>query len=510
MERTLARTLQARDRRAVPSRCFIGMERQRMTFNLLDERWIPVFYPDGRAERVGIREALTNAGRIRQIAASNPMDNVALLRFLLALLYWCKGNPPEEGSATPGDPFPANWFSQLDANKDLFNLLGKGKRFYQCTDSQSKKLPEKLTANYLIHEIPTGTNKWHFCHSTDKVDGLCPACCAMGLLRLPLFSTSGGRGKPPGVNSKPPVYVIPVGVSLAETLWFSWRRTANLGTPAWEKPDAQLPKAGEIPLLLGLTWLPRRVWLENPEETKADCVSCGRSERLIRRCVFVGIGSTKTEADGPGRNWRDPHVIYGQSSKGDVISRHASDAIGTSDAAAGQWSKIVAGVLGEQKMNDRSSLWVVGFSTVKNDKYLEAMEYLIPCPCSLQQDQETIAKFERWQKEGTSLVRKLQPRNEKKSSRKHIEIPPALASIRPHVEDRVSAKVGKLIAGTDEAWAQAAAEYGPLMNMIARSLSPGFTTSAVQRRKQIANVLPDMRPKTGSAKKPSRKQGGDT
>lgn len=60
-----------------------------MNFNLIDERWIPVLLADGRYERVGIRTALSQAGRIRQIAASNPMDNVALLRFLLAVVVWC-------------------------------------------------------------------------------------------------------------------------------------------------------------------------------------------------------------------------------------------------------------------------------------------------------------------------------------------------------------------------------------------------------------------------------------
>jgi len=59
-----------------------------MTFNLLKENWIPVLYANGRPARVGIRTALTEAGRIRQLAASNPMDNVALLRFLLAVLLW--------------------------------------------------------------------------------------------------------------------------------------------------------------------------------------------------------------------------------------------------------------------------------------------------------------------------------------------------------------------------------------------------------------------------------------
>lgn len=44
-----------------------------MEFNLLTERWIPVLRTNGRAERVGIRTALTEAGSIRQFAASNPM-----------------------------------------------------------------------------------------------------------------------------------------------------------------------------------------------------------------------------------------------------------------------------------------------------------------------------------------------------------------------------------------------------------------------------------------------------
>ena len=63
-----------------------------MCYNLLEEEWIPVLYRNGTFCRRGIRRALEDAGCIRQIAASNPMDRVAVLRFLLALLYWCKGN----------------------------------------------------------------------------------------------------------------------------------------------------------------------------------------------------------------------------------------------------------------------------------------------------------------------------------------------------------------------------------------------------------------------------------
>ncbi len=48
-----------------------------MDYNLIEEPWIPVLFHNGKWERVGIRKALAEAGRIRQIAASNPMDRVA-------------------------------------------------------------------------------------------------------------------------------------------------------------------------------------------------------------------------------------------------------------------------------------------------------------------------------------------------------------------------------------------------------------------------------------------------
>ena len=50
-----------------------------MNFNLIDEPWIPVLYHDGTWKRIGIRKALEDAGKIRQIAASNPTDRVAQL-----------------------------------------------------------------------------------------------------------------------------------------------------------------------------------------------------------------------------------------------------------------------------------------------------------------------------------------------------------------------------------------------------------------------------------------------
>jgi len=473
-----------------------------MDYNLLDEDWIPVLYRDGQWDRVGIRRALKDAGRIRQIAASSPMDRVAIVRFLLALLYWCRGNPPTKADAAESDPPWSNWLRKLDGQRACFNLLGDGKRFYQCL--HSAKSAKKLSANYLVHEVPTGTNAWHFRHATDASDGLCPACCAVGLLRLPLFATSGGRGKPPGINAKPPLYVIPVGKSLAATLRLSWSKASCLGTPAWEEPDIGLPTHGEVPLLTGLTWLPRRVWLDSPDEPRANCISCGNKDRLIRHCVFAGLGSTKTDKESPARVWRDPHVIYDDSGKSQVTSLHASNALDANDAAAGQWARMMAGIVRKNEAHEGVDAWVVGFSTVQNDKYLEATEWFFPSPGSTEQVEPFIRKIEQWQKD--SLARRCRPR-EGSSTRKHREILAAIAAVRPHVENTVSAKARHLLAERDEGWEESAHQYGPMMQSIAQSLSPGFTTAALERRRQIARVMPDMRPPAQPSEKSRRNKG---
>ena len=476
-----------------------------MNYNLLEEPWIPVLMRDGECRRVGIKDALTQAHRIRQIAASNPMDRLSILRFLLAILYWCKGNPPRQSKAKRDASFPSSWFKKLDANKDYFNLLGKGKRFYQYKTSFDKP----LTANYLIHEVPTGKNAWHFRHSTDKVEGLCLACCAMGLLRLPVFSTSGGGGKPPGINRKPPFYVVPMGASLAETLRLSWRPVPTLGMPAWEKPSLPLPKTGEVPLLTGLTWLPRRVWLSNPEKRESTCISCGCTERLIRLSIFGPIGSTRTDDSGPGRIWRDPHVLFTTTSTGENISLQVGDALGSPNAAAGQWARVIAGILESDTISTSpTSMWIVGFSTIQNNKYLEIIEHTVSFPTPPKDIQKTIEKIRRWQRTGSSLARWAEPREDTDSPRRHLEIPPMLAAIRPHAESRVFSKVGQLVADEGTAWRQATDEYRPAMGAISRLLSPGFTATALEKRRRIAAALPHVRPKpTKDDEKPSEENG---
>jgi len=69
------------------------------------------------------------------------------------------------------------------------------------------------------------------------------------------------------------------------------------------------------------------------------------------------------------------------------------------------------------------------------------------------------------------------------------------SAIRPHIEHVVSQRIGGLLGGGEETWQKAANEYTPFMQAAAQSLSPGVTIDAVERRHQIAQVKPDMRPR---------------
>jgi hypothetical protein len=328
----------------------------------------------------------------------------------------------------------------------------------------------------------------------------------MGLLRLPLFSVSGLPDLKAGINGKPPVYVVPWGMSLLDTLCANWVTRVQLGDPAWVQPTMRPTPDEVVPLLTGLTLLSRRVWLHEPSAPPGMCNGCGAKEQaLIRTCEFQTAGKQENDL------WDDPHVVYL-----DEVSRKAAKA--PDPTAAGKfrmdrpWPDLLARIVetGKFGYGDRPTLLlVVGFAT-RQAKNIDVWERTVAVPPGTSTHNISASLLRQWQREGSSLVPRIRPPNEKASPRrKHVEIPPAIDAIRPHVEGRVSAKAGELLAGGEAAWEQAGREYGPMMEVIAKSLSPGFTMAAVKWRQQIACVTPDMRPTTKADKKPGRKKGGD-
>jgi hypothetical protein len=278
-------------------------------YNLLEEDWIPVLWNNGDYGRVGIREALTEAGRIRQIAASNPMDRVALLRLLLALLQWCKPSlsDQERKEMENAGGMPDYWLKHkigtVDKPSDGFNLLGTGPRFFQ-DQTQSCEKPNRVVSDLFAY-FPAASEIYHFRHVLDQSIALCQGCCAVGLARLSACALQGGQGKSPSINNAPPIYFLTMGKSLLETLQLNWplQGPTSDDPPAWE----MMQPSEEIGVLEGFTWQPRSVWL-GPliEQADRSCSRCGAEEALVSELVFKKGRSRK----GDRRKWRDPHVAW--------------------------------------------------------------------------------------------------------------------------------------------------------------------------------------------------------
>lgn len=274
-----------------------------MNYNLVDEKWIPVLYRDGEYERVGIRKAFEGAGRIRQIAASNPMDNVALLRFLLAVLQWCKpaltDNEREQLVGTEG--IPREWLTKdlgtAHKPNEAFNLFGDDTRFYQDKSTPSNDRP----IGDLLVEFPTETKIAHFRHVRDKEYGLCPACCAVGIVRFCTWANAYGGGRyTSAVNGPTPAYVITHGSTLLRTFLIHWPTSGRSGRePPWNCTEQ--PQESDLDIVTVYAWRSRRLWLGDPED-EDRCAYCGMIQKLVRQHAFTG-------------NWRPPFTAIGNDKK---------------------------------------------------------------------------------------------------------------------------------------------------------------------------------------------------
>ncbi len=453
-------------------------------YNLLNEKWIPVLYRNGRFGRIGILQALQESGDINP-AYNNPLDNFALFRFFLALGYWCLDNtgfPLKDGQDAPPE-----WLVFLQGQVDIFDLFDPKRPFWQ--DPKANRL--RPVAD-LIHEIPAATNFWHFRHATDFIDGICPACCARGLLRLPLFTTIGGAGIGAGINGTPPFYVAPWGNTLREQLWLNWEPTDNPGDPAWVEP-VQLVAGTEPSLLEGLTWQPRRVLLQVPTGEKNTCMVCG-----ARDVDIVYYAHLQTNSAPKGFSWHDPHVVPGDTGK--LLT--SSVALMSSDKVAftgRDWSKILAGYLRATPVPASRKIHVVGFST-NQAKYIDAWEKTVELPESGIHD-DSIAKMSNWSR---SLLRARKRKKNKDSAFKDI---PTFADVIPHADSVLADRTGELAGNCEYNWEEAAKSFVPLFKISARSLYPDISVKAQLERQRLGLKKP--LPFADDGKSAKKKKEGD-
>ncbi|HUZ85233.1 MAG TPA: type I-E CRISPR-associated protein Cse1/CasA, partial [Gaiellales bacterium] len=302
-----------------------------LSFNLWHEPWINVLGTDGaRTARLGIRDCLVGAHRLRALADPSPLVAAGLQRLLAAIaqdIVRARGVADLTALLRRGqfDPEAIDRFGATYAPR--FDLFSADTPFLQTADvppELPRRAGETKPVSYLFLEEPTATNVNHFAHRYDRDAQYAPATAAAGLVTLAAFATSGGAGIKPSINGVPPLYVLPAGNSVFETVarsiitpGFQPRIASANDHPAWAR-DPVVQRSREV-LAVGylesLTFPARRVRLI-PERVAGRCARSGEeSPVLVRRMVFeMGHARPKDAAV-----WLDPFAAYRTREKGEPV-----------------------------------------------------------------------------------------------------------------------------------------------------------------------------------------------
>ncbi|MCL4298322.1 MAG: type I-E CRISPR-associated protein Cse1/CasA [Anaerolineae bacterium] len=293
------------------------------SFNLWTEPWITVEDERGQSVPLSLQQTLLQAHQYRALYDSSPLVVVGIHRLLVAILQAAL-NPQDEADLanlwTAGQ-FPVEAiaaFGQKYAHR--FDLFSETEPFMQSADlslypGKEDKAQLKSVAN-LLPEIPAGTAVTHYQHGDEDAAQFCPVTVAHGLVMIPAFATSGGAGIKPSINGVPPIYILPGGETLFQSLVASliipdYQPTLSQhvpDTPWWEHSSVVDSKkeVDQVGYLYSLTFPARRVRL-HPYKLTKPCTHCGQLFEWGVSTMIYQMGESRPK-DAPF--WFDPFAAY--------------------------------------------------------------------------------------------------------------------------------------------------------------------------------------------------------
>src|SRR5258706_2280765 len=207
-----------------------------ISFNLWRDSWISVIQPDGQMRELSIGACLAEAHTLAALQDASPLVVAGTHRLLVAIL---QAIYTPESLDDIADVLRAGQFDQgkLDdfaaLHAERFDLFHPTAPFLQTGDVPLDGKGEKpKSVAYLFPELPSGTNRTLFHHTTETHPHLCPVCCARGVVTIPSFAMSGGSGYSPSINGDPPIYLFPGSSTLFIALALS------LTTPEYQPASA--------------------------------------------------------------------------------------------------------------------------------------------------------------------------------------------------------------------------------------------------------------------------------
>ncbi|MBE6075154.1 MAG: type I-E CRISPR-associated protein Cse1/CasA [Selenomonas ruminantium] len=286
-----------------------------MIFDVRTEPWIPVQdMTTGDVREVGLRELLEHAQDYRQISGENAMETYSMYRFLSVFLlrvYQPKDWETKYEMLAEGRfamKRVKDYFCQCELAGVSFDLFDAERPFLQAipNDAYDAEKNVKSIAG-LDGTRASGNNSIHHDHTLEAEATMTPAQAMRGLLTAQIFVTAMSGGYPSNVYGAPPMFFLPEGRNLFETLVLSMpaAKKEDSGKPVWENPREIIPKAdvATADQLYGMLFPARRIRLCPPEE--------GMVRRMYYQpgLHFIGFAG-----------WEDPHVARRPNKDGDFVS----------------------------------------------------------------------------------------------------------------------------------------------------------------------------------------------
>jgi CRISPR system Cascade subunit CasA len=212
-------------------------------FNLIDEKWIPVRFPDGRRDELGIRDTLLRSKDFAVIENPSPLVVAALHRFLLAILYRALEGPTDIDEARKlfREGLPHEKVTgYLETWRDRFWLFDEKYPFGQIP-TFAPKTWRAWTALAVEHNADNAKVLFDHVDVTEP-GSVSHAAAIRWLLATQTFAVSSGKSEISHTGTAPSagsVFAIPVGSNLFDTMCFCLvpqnRLVMQADIPLWEK-----------------------------------------------------------------------------------------------------------------------------------------------------------------------------------------------------------------------------------------------------------------------------------
>lgn len=134
-----------------------------ISFNLIDEKWIPVVTLDLKLEKVSLKELLTSASSFKEISAATPIETISLYRLCLAMLHAIY--------EIDEDSWQEMWVAKSFDNQKILAYCQKWRHRFDLFDShrpffQDATLTvEEEPASSLLGHIAAGNDSTLFSHN---------------------------------------------------------------------------------------------------------------------------------------------------------------------------------------------------------------------------------------------------------------------------------------------------------------------------------------------------------